>query len=265
MPELPYEKGTPSDWDAAHVGKLQIVDYQHDGETVTVLQGPCPRCTHPIQKALNLSAPMLMPGPRGQDPVVVLTCNCGHPHKDQPADAEGCGAEGGVRLSQPPTPVELTEEQRRADAWVEKAYGERLTRIRELAGQWQTTLGTLTALLGVSTVVGGTGVRDLTGHGPAIYGVVALLAVLFAASATYAAFLAGTRQVVDGVPADADGRRSLQDTLYNRSQNWLIASKVLALIALLGFVAAIAFLWYAPAKEKDSTSTSGVAVMARNR
>ncbi|MGD0997806.1 MAG: hypothetical protein ABR941_05740 [Thermoleophilia bacterium] len=246
--EIPYEEGTPPepDWSRG-LAKLKVKSVQVGARATRSLEGDCPRCGHPIAKNLDVGGPMLgYAKARLDEEVVFLSCNCHSGHAGAPAGAVGCGAEGGVRLSIPPSPVDIPLEQRQADRWVEKAYNRRLAGVRKLAQQWQTTLGVLTGLLGASTVIGaGTGFHELPHWGRVAYGIVAAAALSLAAIAVYLAAKAGTAQIVDEVPAGAGARLALEDKLYADSKTWLGWSKWLSLFALIGLAGAIGILWYA--------------------
>lgn len=65
------------------------------------LRGPCPGCGHTITRNVsNLLGAAFINGT--SSPPIALRCNCEQPHDGRPQDAwpAGCGAAGGVVLTQ---------------------------------------------------------------------------------------------------------------------------------------------------------------------
>jgi hypothetical protein len=142
--------------------------------------------------------------------------------------------------------VDLTDEQRRANAWAEQAIEQRIPQLRALAGRWTTTLGTLVGLLGGASVLNADDkVRALDSFWRITYGIIAFFAVGLAAVATYLGMLAAGEREFD-VPPDLAGRVREMNNTFQRGRTFLRYSLVLAGIALVLLAISFAVRWYAP-------------------
>jgi hypothetical protein len=144
------------------------------------------------------------------------------------------------------TPASVTPEEYEAEDWIADSLKNRLSNSRQVATQWGATLGVITALLGASTVVGAHDVViAMYDPWPLRFGVATAIALVGAAFAVFAAFVASQRSLVK-VPADAGKRVTLLDSLFQKANMWLTVSQVSAAIAVVALIVALGIAWYAP-------------------
>lgn len=93
MADLPFQRGTPTDWDEG----TKAFDIRGDGDQME-LYGPCPRCHHELTKSLALVIGTAWGGDLGELKTLGVICNCGQPHEGRGPDDSGCGARGGVTV-----------------------------------------------------------------------------------------------------------------------------------------------------------------------
>ena len=79
---LPWDEATSQEWADAVKGW----DWAPGPNESYIMEGPCPRCKHPMYKKLAGGMTFVT----APEPVNVL-CNCSYPHKDRPEDRTGCG------------------------------------------------------------------------------------------------------------------------------------------------------------------------------
>jgi hypothetical protein len=255
-----YRHGESENWaeDCTTFLKLEADDVGGKG-MLSRIGGTCPMCEHPISKTIRpfeedvigLSADDRRERLKDGSKRYLVTCNCAFAHAGAPAGVRGCGAQGTVDV----TPceggggtlayAETTGEQRDPDEWFEAAVNQRLSRVRELAGQWSTTLSAVTGLVAFGVIFdAGDADAGVTIGQWRLYLALAGLALAAALAAVLlGAQAAGTKRF-DVLPSDLAGRQSCYAEARRQAQGRLKASQVCcgAAVAALG-VALIVRFW----------------------
>jgi hypothetical protein len=103
--ETPYEETTEVGYGDTFASTCQVTEMRLG----VMLNGTCPRCTHPISYPL-VEKYFRWSGVSRQQPsapdgrrVVQMLCTCGENHARRPDDEDGCGAYWNLTLEGPPS------------------------------------------------------------------------------------------------------------------------------------------------------------------
>jgi hypothetical protein len=254
--EIAYARGEPDTWETACRG-FQVTaeaDQQGGSTAPTLISGTCPRCGHDISKSLVAQADVVAfsATARAGGPAFLVTCNCVGIHPDRPEGVYGCGAQGGVRLTQHgpdwvPVYVRLGVEEREADESAEAARRERLPRLRTFAQQWATAFGAIAGLVTFGAVLDADdAVRALRVPWSYVYVLCGGLALLFAALTVLYASRAAGLKMSSSLAADVPARLMHRDALIESTAGWLRGSYWWAALAVVFFAVSMGIRYFAP-------------------
>ncbi|MCV3209799.1 hypothetical protein OHD62_18315 [Mesorhizobium sp. YC-39] len=92
---VPYEEGTPPDWDTA-VGSFTITKRREGSLEKSMLTGACPRCRHAFLKDIS---DVVVQAFAPETIRYAWRCGCGLLHAGAPAGTTGCGASGVLEIT----------------------------------------------------------------------------------------------------------------------------------------------------------------------
>lgn len=113
MAEVPYETEDPLSYEwtdrafaEVAAGRLQVRLVRAAGVRTALVDGPCPRCGHPVHWSMALDAVAGADGVLGAGQTLArrsvpldVTCGCGLTHPGAPAGVKGCGIVFRVELA----------------------------------------------------------------------------------------------------------------------------------------------------------------------
>jgi hypothetical protein len=143
----------------------------------------------------------------------------------------------------PTTPYEKEVED-----WAEGLREEQLTTWRSLASGWAPTVSTLLALFGAASVLGADdSVRALQNSvWQPLYGVLVGIALILGGLAIYCAYVASQPGEVQNLGPSIEERETRYAEHISRAKNWLTASRLLTVAAVIFLAGSFAVRWYAP-------------------
>jgi hypothetical protein len=280
-----YEFAEPAGW-ARAVTRFRTADRDHFGSLL--LRGSCPRCHHAMdvlvplecdyvavsdaQAAAEVAAaseePRVIPVTKVDNFAsfqLTALCNCHVDHPGRPEDVkEGCGAFGNVKVSRAPGQVSAITLEKGTPAAAQDAKWQQLAdelpfetlqRVRSSAAKWAATIGSITGVFAIVTLIKGP--EDISKLASPWKGSTVVLVILSLALATVGLYAAATAAQgnIDRARVAGGTVRELHRTGIESAVKNLTVSKWAVVLSVASLAMAILITWTkTPAEAAPSTA-----------